>query len=54
MYRVFLAEDESVVREGLKNSIPWQQLGFEFVGDASDGELALQKGYTARRQHPAP
>lgn len=43
MYRVFLAEDESVVREGLKNSIPWQQLGFEFVGDASDGELALQK-----------
>ena len=36
----FLAEDEIVMREGIKNNIDWQGEGFEFVGDAGDGELA--------------
>lgn len=41
MLKVFLAEDESVVREGLRDNIPWAQYGFEFAGEAADGEIAL-------------
>ena len=41
MLKVFLVEDESVIREGLRDSIPWQQYGFTLVGTASDGEVAL-------------
>ncbi len=41
MLKVFLVEDESVVREGLRDSIPWAQYGYEFSGDATDGEMAL-------------
>jgi two-component system, response regulator YesN len=40
MQKVFLVEDEIVMREGIKNNIQWEQEGFEFVGEASDGELA--------------
>lgn len=40
MQKVFLVEDEIVMREGIKNNIPWAEEGFEFVGEASDGELA--------------
>ena len=40
MIKVFLVEDEIVMREGIKKNIPWESEGFEFVGDASDGELA--------------
>lgn len=41
MLKIFLVEDESVVREGLRDNIPWQQYGYKFVGEASDGEMAL-------------
>lgn len=41
MLKVFLVEDESIIREGLRDSIPWEQYGFSFVGDAADGEMAL-------------
>lgn len=41
MLKVFLVEDESVVREGLRDNIPWQQWGYRFVGEAGDGEMAL-------------
>ncbi|MDO4519781.1 MAG: response regulator [Eubacteriales bacterium] len=40
MLKVFLVEDEVVMRNGIKNSIPWEKEGFQFVGEASDGELA--------------
>ncbi len=40
MLKVFLVEDEIIMREGIKKNIPWEEEGFEFVGDASDGELA--------------
>ena len=40
MYKVFLVEDEIVIREGIKNIIHWNEEGFEIVGDESDGELA--------------
>ncbi len=41
MLKVFFVEDESIVREGLKNNIPWQEYGYQFMGEASDGEMAL-------------
>ncbi len=40
MLKVFLVEDEIVMREGIKNNIDWEKEGFEFAGEASDGELA--------------
>ena len=40
--KVFICEDESIVREGLRDMIPWEKYGFEFVGDAPDGEMALR------------
>jgi len=39
--KVFLVEDEVVVRKGIEKSIRWEENGYEFVGEASDGEVAL-------------
>ncbi len=41
MLKVFLVEDEFVVREGIKKNIDWSAHGYEFCGEASDGELAF-------------
>ncbi len=41
MFKVFLVEDEIVVREGIRKNILWEQYGFFYAGDAPDGELAL-------------
>ena len=41
MLKVFLAEDEFVVREGIKNNIDWNAHGYQFCGEAGDGELAF-------------
>lgn len=41
MLKIFLVEDEVVVREGIKNNIDWKAQGYDFCGEASDGELAL-------------
>lgn len=41
MLKIFLAEDEVIVRETIKRMIPWVDLGFELVGEAADGEMAL-------------
>ena len=40
MIKVFLVEDEVIMREGIRRNIDWEAEGFEFVGEASDGELA--------------
>lgn len=41
LYKVFLVEDEIVIREGIRERIDWQAHGFEFCGEAPDGEIAL-------------
>ena len=41
MLKIFLAEDEVIVRETIKRMIPWEEMGFELVGEAADGEMAL-------------
>ena len=40
-YKVFLVEDEIVTREGIRDNVDWQSAGFEFCGEAPDGEVAL-------------
>jgi len=41
--KVFLVEDEVVIRNGIKSKIDWDGEGFEFAGEAGDGELAYPK-----------
>ena len=40
MVKLFLVEDEIIMRNGIKNNIDWEAEGISFVGEASDGELA--------------
>lgn len=40
MLKVFLVEDEYIVREGIKN-MNWEAFDLSFCGEASDGELAF-------------
>lgn len=40
-YKVFFVEDEIVTREGIRDNVNWKANGFEFCGEASDGEMAL-------------
>jgi len=41
LYKVFLVEDEIVAREGIRDNVDWKSSGFEFCGEAPDGEIAL-------------
>jgi two-component system response regulator YesN len=47
-YKVFFVEDEIVTREGIRDNVDWSASGFEFCGEASDGEMALPILQTAR------
>ena len=47
-YKVFLVEDEVITREGIRDNVDWQASGFEFCGEASDGEMALPLLRTAQ------
>jgi two-component system, response regulator YesN len=47
-YRVVFVEDEIVTREGIRDNVDWQGNGFEFCGEAADGEMALQLLQTTR------
>ena len=40
-YKVFLVEDEVVTREGIRDNVDWNANGFEFCGEATDGDMAL-------------
>ncbi len=41
MYSVFLVDDEPIVLEGIRSKIDWENAGFSFAGEATDGEIAL-------------
>ncbi|MDR0885825.1 MAG: response regulator [Clostridiales Family XIII bacterium] len=43
MYKVIIADDEVLVRIGLKSMIDWASIGFEIVGEASNGLSAYEK-----------
>ncbi|MFY9175889.1 MAG: response regulator [Caldicoprobacterales bacterium] len=42
MIRVLIVDDEFLVRVGIKTMINWEELGFEIVGDAENGDQALE------------
>jgi len=47
-YKVFFVEDEIVTREGIRDNVNWREHGFEFCGEATDGEMALPLLQTIR------
>lgn len=47
-YKVFFVEDEVITREGIRDNVDWQANGFEFCGEATDGEMALPLLRTAQ------
>ena len=48
-YRVLLADDEEEIRVGISRKIDWTALGFALVGEAGNGEEALE---LAEQLHP--
>lgn len=42
MYQIFIADDNNLTRQALKNSIPWEDLQCEFCGEAANGTDALR------------
>ena len=47
--RILIADDDTMVRIGLKTVINWEENGFTLVGEAQDGKQALR---LAESQHP--
>ena len=35
MVKVFLVEDEAIIRHGIRDNIDWASHGFEFAGEAT-------------------
>jgi two-component system, response regulator YesN len=42
MYKIMIVDDEAVVREGIRNNIPWLELGFVLVGVYENGFEAIE------------
>lgn len=40
MLKVFLVEDEYIIREAIRKTVNWEKEGYELVGEAGDGERA--------------
>ncbi|MHA0856392.1 response regulator [Paenibacillus sp. CMAA1364] len=40
MYKVMIVDDEALVRIGLRNTIDWNEHGFELIGDYANGQEA--------------
>ena len=41
MLKIMIVDDDSIVRYGLKNAVEWEPNGFEVVGEAANGQEAL-------------
>lgn len=42
MWKVIIADDEPIIREGIREAINWEALNMEVVAEAEDGEEALE------------
>lgn len=42
LYRIIIVDDEEEIRLGVKRKINWEEYGFEVVGDAENGQEALE------------
>ncbi|MFC4776935.1 response regulator [Paenibacillus sp. GCM10023252] len=49
MLKMIIADDEFNVRRGLRKALEWEDLGIQLLGEAEDGEEALQ---LCRQHHP--
>lgn len=43
MYRMMIIDDEPIVRSGLKQLLPWAELGFDICAEGTDGKDGLNK-----------
>lgn len=43
MWKMLIADDELIIRRGLKSALDWGKLGIEVVAQAEDGEIAYEK-----------
>ncbi|MBU3198478.1 response regulator [Clostridium estertheticum] len=43
MYKLLIADDEPRIRKGLRNALNWNEFNIEVVGEAEDGEIALNQ-----------
>ncbi|HZG86091.1 response regulator transcription factor [Paenibacillus sp.] len=41
-WKMMIADDEWIIRDGLKDVIPWEKLGIALAAEAEDGEQALE------------
>ena len=48
LYRVLLVDDEQDIREGISRKMDWLGLGFSLVGEAANGQDALELAETLR------
>ncbi|MEC0227697.1 response regulator [Paenibacillus alba] len=46
MLKILIVDDEALVRIGIKTIIPWEELGFELVGEAENGKKAVEMART--------
>ncbi|SDX99135.1 helix-turn-helix domain-containing protein [Paenibacillus sp. CF384] len=42
MMKAIIVDDEYFVRKGFMQIIPWEELGIEIIGEAANGEIALE------------
>lgn len=42
MYKLLIVDDDGIIRRGLSQNIMWKDIGFELLGTANDGEIALK------------
>lgn len=43
MYKVLIVDDEYYFRQAIKVSLPWEEMGFQLVGEAKNGQDALNQ-----------
>jgi two-component system response regulator YesN len=41
MFKIFFVEDEAHIRDSIRETMDWNAVGFEYAGDAPDGESAV-------------
>jgi two-component system, response regulator YesN len=41
-WKVIIADDEYIIREGIRSSVEWEEFGMEVIGEAEDGEEAVE------------
>ncbi|WP_312105536.1 response regulator [Lachnoclostridium sp.] len=42
MYKLVIADDEKIIRQGLKNVVDWEKIGFEIIEIFSDGQEVIE------------